>query len=75
MFLKKAIPIIHKEKVSGLLHGLKRAMVQRQVNDGYRLIGNPATKLQNHRKISRCSFKGTHCTKADAKMGLVGNEI
>lgn len=75
MCFLKTIPIIHKEKVPGLLLGLKQAMVQHQVNDCYRFIRNPATKLQNHRKISRCSFKGTNCTKADAKMGLVGNEI
>lgn len=75
MCFLKTIPIIHKEKVPGLLHGLKRAIVQHQVNDRCRLTGNPATKLQNHRQISRCSFNGTNCTKADAKMGLVGNEI
>lgn len=75
MCFLKTIPIIHKEKVPGLLHGLKRAIVQQQVNDRCRLTGNLATKLQNRRQISRCSFKGTHCTKADAEMALVGNEI
>lgn len=75
MCFLKTIPIIHKEKVPGLLQGLKRAIVQQQVNDRGRLTGNPATKLQNHRQISRCSFKGANCTKADAEMGLVGNEI